>query len=156
MNRFNHHWPRIKQWTLRLAEFGFVQGLVQLLTAVAGLLIVRTLSKPEYALFAIANSMQTTGNLLADIGIGIGVRSIGGRVWNDPARFGQLLNTTLGMHRRFAIISMSVCLPITMWMLWKNGASIAGIIGLTTVVAVGVIPLLASSVFIVQHSNPFE
>jgi hypothetical protein len=106
MIAISSRWPRIKQWTLRLAEFGFVQGLVQLLTAVAGLMIVRTLSKPEYALFAIANSMQVTGNLLADIGIGIGVRSIGGRVWNDPARFGQLLNTTLGLRRQFAVVSL--------------------------------------------------
>lgn len=147
MIAISSRWPRIKQWTLRLAEYGLVQGLVQLLTAVAGLLIVRTLSKPEYALFAIANSMQTACNLLADLGIGIGIRSIGGRVWNDPARFGQLLNTALELRRRFAVISLSVCLPITMGMLWKNGASVAGIVGLTTIVAVGVIPLLASSVF---------
>jgi O-antigen/teichoic acid export membrane protein len=129
-------------WTLRLAEFGFVQGLVQLLTAAAGLMIVRTLSKPEYALFAIANSMQTTGNLLADLGIGIGVRSIGGRVWNDPARFGQLLNTTLGLRRQFAVVSLGISLPIAAWMLWRNGASAPVIIGLCAVIVLAVIPLL--------------
>lgn len=142
MIAISSRWPRIKQWILRLAEFGFVQGLVQLLTAVAGLLIVRTLAKPEYVLFAIANSMQTTGNLLADLGIGIGVRSIGGRVWNDPARFGQLLNTTLGLRRQFAVVSLSVSLPIAAWMLWRNGANIPVIIGLCAVIILAVIPLL--------------
>jgi hypothetical protein len=135
------------QWGMRLAEFGFVQGLVQLLSGVAGLLIVRTLSKPEYTLYAIVNSMQTACSVLADIGIGIGVRSIGGRVWDNRARFGQLLNTALALRHRFAVVSLSVCLPVTTWMLWRNQASALEIFGLTTVVIVGVFPLLASSVF---------
>ena len=63
---------RAKRWGATLAEFAFVQGLVQILTAVAGLLIVRTMAKHDYALYAIANSMLVTGNQLADLGIGIG------------------------------------------------------------------------------------
>jgi hypothetical protein len=133
---------RARTWGLRLAEFGMVQGLVQAFTALAGLLIVRGLSKPEYALFAIANSMQGTCNLLADVGIGIGVRSIGGRVWSDPARFGQLLNTTLGLRRKFAVCSLSICLPIAVWMLWRNGAGLPVTIGLCMVLVASVIPLL--------------
>jgi hypothetical protein len=125
-----------------LGEFGLVQGLVQAFTALAGFMIIRSLSKPEYALFAIANSMQATGNLLADIGIGIGVRSIGGRVWNDPARFGQLLNTTLSLRRRFAIFSLGISLPISAWMLWHNGASLPASLGLCLVITASVIPLL--------------
>jgi O-antigen/teichoic acid export membrane protein len=135
-------WTRARTWGLRLVEFGMVQGLVQVFTALAGLLIVRGLSKPEYALFAIANSMQSTCNLLSDLGIGIGVRSIGGRVWNDPMRFGQLLNTTLGLRRKFALGSLSICLPIAVWMLWRNGAGLPVTIGLCMVLVASVIPLL--------------
>ena len=113
---------RFVRWVLVVAEFGAVQVAVQIFTALAGLLIVRSLAKPEYALFAIANSMQTTCNLLADRGIGIGLRSIGGQVWNDRRRFGQLLTTALSLRRRFAVISLVICLPVTAWMLWRNGA----------------------------------
>jgi O-antigen/teichoic acid export membrane protein len=142
--------PRIKQWTFRLAEFGLVQGLVQLLTALAGFMIVRHLAKPEYALFAIINGMQTATNLLADLGIGIGVRSIGGRVCDDRARFGQLINTALALRRRFALVSLSICLPVTMWMLWRNRANGIEIIALSLLVAAGVFPLLSASVFSVS------
>jgi amino acid transporter len=76
------------------------------------------------------------------VGIGIGVRSIGGRVWNDPARFGQLLNTTLGLRRRFAVVSLGVSLPLAAWMLWRNGATVPAIIGLCAVIVLAVIPLL--------------
>jgi O-antigen/teichoic acid export membrane protein len=138
---------QLRRWGLASAEFGLVQIAVQVLTALAGILIIRSMPKSEYALFAIVNSMQVASNLLADLGIGIGVRSIGGRVWSDPFRFGQLINTALGMRRLFAFFSLGICLPITGWMLWRNGASISLTIGLCVVAATGIIPLLASSVF---------
>jgi hypothetical protein len=107
---------------------------------------VRSLSKQEYALFAVANSMQTTCNLLADCGVGIGVRAIGGRVWNDRARFGQLLVTALGLRKTFAAVSFAISLPIAAWMLWRNGADPWQIAGLSLAIVAGVIPLLGSSV----------
>src|SRR5438067_1971811 len=106
---------QLMRWGLASAEFGLVQIAVQVLTALAGILIIRSMPKSEYALFAIVNSMQVASNLLADLGIGIGVRSIGGRVWSDPFRFGQLINTALGMRRLFAFFSFGICLPITGW-----------------------------------------
>ena len=67
---------KIAGWAAKIAEFGIVQGLVQAVLAIAGLLIARTLPKSEYALFAIANSIQVACNALADLGVGIGVRSL--------------------------------------------------------------------------------
>jgi len=110
------------------------------------LMIVRTLSKPEYSLFAIANSMQTTVNVLADLGITIGVRSIGGRVWNDRERFGQLLNTALLLRKSFALVSIGICLPLAIWMLRKNGADWQATILLCCLIVAGILPLLKSSI----------
>jgi O-antigen/teichoic acid export membrane protein len=143
-------WKQLKRWSLASAEYGLVQIAVQVLAALAGILIIRSMSKSEYALFAIANSMQAASNLLADLGVGIGVRSIGGRVCSDSFRFGQLINTALGVRRRFALFSLGICLPTMGWMLWHNGASVPLMIGLCAVVAIGVIPLLTSSVFSVS------
>jgi len=143
-------WSRIKQWMLRLAEFGLVQGLVQVLTALTGLLIIRALAKPDYALFAITNTMQGTINMLADLGISIGVRSIGGRVCDDPQRFGQLLNAALTLRRWFATASLGVIIPIAAWMLRHNGASWQLTLGLCAAIVVSVIPQLASSVWSVS------
>jgi hypothetical protein len=137
----------LSRWGLIVAEFGIVQIGVQALLAAAGLLIVRTLSKQEYALFVLANSMQTTCNLLADWGMNIGVRSIGGRVWNDRFRFGQLLNTALRLRWYFATLSLPLCLPLTVWMFWRNGADPVQIAGLCIAMTAGVIPLLGSLVW---------
>ena len=48
---------RARTWALRLAEYGLVQAAVQGVGAVAGILVIRNLSKNQYALFAITNSM---------------------------------------------------------------------------------------------------
>jgi O-antigen/teichoic acid export membrane protein len=141
---------RVARWTARIIEFGLVQGLVQLILAAAGLLIVRTLSKQDYALFAITNSMQTACNVLADLGIGIGVMSIGGKVWHDRRRFGQLLNTACGMRRRFLVPAVCVCLPAAAWLLARNGATRTTIAELCAALALSVIPLLTASVFSVS------
>ena len=141
---------RLARWGLVIIEFGAVQAAVQLLGALAGLLIVRSLSKSEYALFAIANSMQTTCNLLADCGIGIGLRAIGGRVWNDRRRFGELLATALSLRQSLAAISFAVSLPIAGWMLWRNGADPWQIAGFVLALIAGVVPLLSSSVHAVS------
>jgi len=138
---------RLTRWGLVIIEFGAMQAAVQLLGALAGLLIVRSLSKSEYALFAIANSMQSTCNQLADCGIGIGVRSIGGRVCGDRQRFGQLLNTALGLRKLFGAVSFAVTLPLAAWMLWKNGATFWQVLGFSCIFAAGVAPLLSSTVY---------
>jgi O-antigen/teichoic acid export membrane protein len=138
---------RLVRWGLIVVQFGAVQAAVQALGALAGLLIVRSLSKPDYALFAIVNSMQTTCNLLADCGIGIGMRAIGGRVWNDRRRFGELIATALGLRKTFAAVSFLLTLPIAGWMLWRCGAGGWQLLGFCGAIVAAVMPLLGASVW---------
>jgi len=134
-------------WAAKVIKFGFLQGFVQLLLALAGLIIVRYLPKSEYALFAIANSIQVACTQLADLGVGIGVRSIGGRVYQDRWRLGQLVRTALGLRRQFALIAAAVCLPLMIWLLLRNGASPEATVGLSLAVAASVVPLLGTTVW---------
>jgi len=134
-------------WAARLVEFGFVQCWVQLFTGVAGILIIRALAKEQYALYAIVNQMQSTVSLLADLGIGIGVRSIGGRVWQDRHRLGSLMHTALGLRWWFGVVAFVGSLPIAAWMLAKNGAPWTAIAVLSGVIVASVLPQLVASVF---------
>ena len=134
-------------WAARVVRFSSLQAIVQLLLALAGLLVVRYLPKSEYALFAIANSIQVACTQLADLGIGIGVRSIGGRVWQDRSRFGQLVQTALGLRRQFALVAAAICLPLMIWLLRRNGATPAATLGLCLAIAGSVVPLLGSTIW---------
>lgn len=123
----------------RVGHFASVQVLVQVIGFAAGILLVRWLPQREYAYFTIANSMQGTINLLADIGISVGLVSIGGRVWQDRSRFGGLVNAALGVRRRLGTAAIFIVTPIMCSMLIKNGASVPYTLTLTVIVLAGLL-----------------
>src|SRR5467141_12243 len=107
----------------RIGNYTLVQATVQLVAFSSGILLVRWLPQHEYAFYTIANAMQAALMLLADIGISVGLVSIGGRVWQDRHRFGELINTGLAVRRKLAAASVIIVAPILYAMLTKNGAS---------------------------------
>jgi O-antigen/teichoic acid export membrane protein len=113
----------VMNWTKILTRFLSLEVLVQSLGFACGVLLVRVLPKLDYGLFTIANTMQQTMNLMADNGIGSGLTAIGGRVWNDRQRFGQVLHTAMRLRRVLALIAVVVITPILAWMLLSNGAT---------------------------------
>ena len=107
----------------QVGQFASIQVLVQLIGFATGILLVRQLDQHEYAFFTIANTMQGTINILADIGISIGLVSIGGRVWQDGHRFGELVSTGLKLRRKLGAVAVLTVTPLLCFMLLKSGAS---------------------------------
>jgi O-antigen/teichoic acid export membrane protein len=136
--------------TLRFARevgrFAWLQMFVQLIGFTTGILLVRRLEQHEYALFTIANTMQGAINVLADIGIGIGLISIGGRVWQNPHRFGELVSTGMKLRRKLGAVSVLVVTPVLYFMLVKNGASVFYAAGLIAAVLAGLYAQLSFGV----------
>ena len=120
-----------------VGNFAFVQAAVQVIGFLSGILLIRHLDQREYAYFTIANTMQGTLNVLADIGISIGLVSIGGRIWQDRHRFGQLVNTALGLRRKLGAVAVVIVTPILYFMLVKNGASVSYTVILIVAVLAG-------------------
>ncbi|HEY0368639.1 MAG TPA: hypothetical protein VGC85_03490, partial [Chthoniobacterales bacterium] len=129
-----------------VGNFAAIQAVVQMIGFVTGILVVRSLSQGEYAFFTIANTMQGTINVLADVGISIGVVSVGGRIWRDRDRFSQLIATALRMRRTLGGIAVLVVTPILYFMLVKNGASLAYTTLLAGIVLAGLAVQLALGV----------
>jgi O-antigen/teichoic acid export membrane protein len=131
----------------RIGNYAVVQVAVQLLAFTSGILLVRWLPQREYAYFTIANAMQATLNLLADIGISVGLISIGGRVWQDRHRFGELIKTGLVVRRRLAAAAIVVVAPVLYAMLARNGASLTYALFLIAIVLIGYALQLSIDVF---------
>jgi O-antigen/teichoic acid export membrane protein len=145
----------------QVGQFASIQMLVQLIGFAAGILLVRRLNQHEYALFTIANTMQGTINVLADIGISIGLVSIGGRVWQEGHRFGELIRTGLNLRRKLGLAAVIGVTPLLYFMLAKNGASgfyaailiLAVLAGLYVQLSLGVldvVPRLRSDIHQIQ------
>lgn len=144
-----------------VGNFALIQAVVQMIGFLSGILLVRWLSQQEYASFTIANTMQGTINLLADIGISVGLVSIGGRVWHDRHRFGQLVNTALGLRKKLGVAAIILVTPVMYFMLVKNGATslysailivivMAGLIVQFSIGVLGVVPRLRSDIGRIQ------
>jgi len=130
-----------------VGHFASVQVAVQMIGFLAGILLVRRLEQREYAYYTIANTMQGTINLLADIGISIGLISIGGRIWHDRHRFGELIRTALHLRRKLGAAAIMIVTPILAFLLVKNGASIGYTALLIGVVLIGLTAQFAVGVF---------
>jgi O-antigen/teichoic acid export membrane protein len=109
-------------WVKLLSKFVSVQLVVQALGFASGVLIVRTLSKEEYAYFLMANAFQSTMDMMSDFGITIGINSIGGQVYKDYDKFSQLINTAFFIRRYLTVISTVIISPILFFLLSNNGA----------------------------------
>src|ERR1700724_926107 len=131
----------------RIGNYALVQGAVQIVAFSSGILLVRWLPQREYAFFTIANAMQATLMLLADIGISVGLVSIGGRVWQDRHRFGELINTGLSVRRKLAAAAIVIVAPILYAMLTRNGASFFYAAFLIVIVLIGFTLQLSIDVF---------
>ena len=129
-----------------VGKFAVVQAVVQVIGFFSGILLIRHLDQREYAYFTIANTMQGTLNTLADIGISVGLVSIGGRVWQDRNRFGQLIKTASNLRRKLGAIAALVITPILFFMLVKNGAPLPYTFVLIALVLAGLAVQLALGV----------
>jgi len=145
-----------------VGSFVAVQVIVQMIGFLSGILLIRILEQREYAFFTIANTMQGTLNLLADVGISVGLVSIGGRVWQERPRFSQLISTALHLRRRLALVAAIAITPLLYFMLAKNGASLNYTALLTILVLIGlaiqldvgvlgVIPRLCADIGVIQR-----
>ena len=128
---------RARAWVRLLAGFATLQLLVQALGFFSGLLILRILPKDQYGWFTIASGLQMTLILLADTGVGIGLTSIGGRVWQDRSQLGQLLASARGLRFALAGVALLGLVPVMVWLLGKSGCPAPVIAWLVLMTIVG-------------------
>ncbi len=118
----NRHKARTLEWSKLIGITGGAQVIVQALGFLSGILIVRKLPTNEYAYYTIATAMLSTMTALADGGIGSGVISQGGKVWQDPVQLGKVMATGLALRKRFALLS-ALAAPVLIYLMRKHDAS---------------------------------
>ena len=105
----------------RLAEiflpFASLEALTQVVTAAAGLMVVRLLPVNEFAVYAIAVAAQGSLAVLSDIGVSSLLLARAGRFSGDPARLARLLNAARTLRLRLFIVVMALAAPILWWSL---------------------------------------
>lgn len=124
-NKLKRHpkYDAILNWGKLISVTGGAQIIVQAVSFLSGIMIIRLLPVQEYALYTLANTMLGTMTMLADSGISAGVMAEGGKVWQDKEKLGRVLETGLDLRRKFAIGSLIIAVPILGYLLIHQGAS---------------------------------
>ena len=114
---------RVRRWALVVAGFVLVQLVIQALGALTGLVLVRAMTKADYAVYTVAGTILPAAYLLANSGVTFAASAIGGRVWQDRLRLGQVVVTAFSASRLMAgIVTMPILLFLTL-LLHRVGAS---------------------------------
>ena len=128
---------RLKRIGKSVLSFVSIQLVVQIISILSGLLLVRHMSKHEYALYTVANSMQSVVLVLGDSGVTAALSAIGGVVWQSKNRLGQLINTALEFRRKFGLAVGVLVGPLLFWLLYTNGAGLGYALVLAAIVLAG-------------------
>lgn len=119
----NPYYGRIIEWGKLISIAGSAQVLIQAISLISGILVIRILPTHEYGLYTLANTMLGTMIVLADGGISTGVISQGSKVWQDKNQLGSVLATGLDLRKKFAVGSLIIAIPVLLYLLQHHNAS---------------------------------
>lgn len=139
----------LRRWASLSGQVAGMQVLVQGVSAVTGLLLIRAMEKDAYAWFTLAASMLATLHLLADGGISTALTSIGGRVYQNAAEFSRLLADGRRMALRLALAGVVLSAPF-FWNLYTRLGTPPTMTGTLLALAVlGMLPAMLATLLTV-------
>jgi hypothetical protein len=108
-------------WLGRAAQLVAGQSVVQTLALVTGLLLVRWMSKQQYAEYTLAASGLAILNVTTDLGLSSAVLGIGGQWRGDSTAFTGLIHSAL-RYRRGLLYGFAPVLFIALpWIFARHG-----------------------------------
>ncbi|HCN78227.1 MAG TPA: hypothetical protein DIT13_13655 [Verrucomicrobiales bacterium] len=136
----------LRRWASLSSQVAGMQMLVQGVSAVTGLLLIRAMEKDAYAWFTLAASMLATLHLLADGGTSTALTSIGGRVYQNAAEFSRLMADGRRMALRLALIGIVLSAPFFWHLYTRLGAPPVTTAALLGLAIVGMAPAIIATI----------
>lgn len=124
------------------------QAGVQFINALAGIILVRSLPKEQFAWFTILSAMSALVSCLGDSGLQSGLMVIGGRVYRDREDFSKAVVTSLRLRFWLTGAALAMVSPLSWVLLTRNGTTpgIAGLLVASTVM--GILPAARMGAFV--------
>jgi O-antigen/teichoic acid export membrane protein len=111
--RFRVQWPapaRVSAWIQALTLFLFAQGLTQALTLTTGLLLVRGLDRPVFALYALATSVLTFLSSFTDLGVTASLVHFYRRALTSGRAFAPFVSAVLRLRRNAMVLAAPIAI----------------------------------------------
>ena len=126
----------VLRWARILFAYAGIQVVVQLVGFLSGILVVRSLSRADYAVYTVALSSLVILFTLSDLGIGNALLALGGKVWNDNLRLGQLIRTAFQLRLAYFSLGLLAFTAVLFSLsLRALGASLRATIGIWAILS---------------------
>lgn len=117
--------PAAGRWRDLLARVGvFMTGnaSAQFISALAGLLLTRWMSTPEYAVYTVFTFLMGALAVLSKGGVHFGFTTLLGQYWPDPLRTSSLIQSLISVRRLIALVVGPPIMILAGLLLLRNGA----------------------------------
>jgi len=118
-----------------------MQGLVQGLGFLSGLLVIRLLTPEQYAYYTIAYAGLGMLTILCDGGISSGVMALGGKCWQDPSRLGIVFSAGMRLRYRLAGVGVILSFPFLFALFVRQGATVP----IALILCVAIVPIFIAT-----------
>lgn len=108
-----------------MLNVGFFQALSQVANALAGLLIIRSLDKVDYASYVLFYAVLSSISVVSGFGIHMGMSVIGGRVWQSRKELGILVRTLENLRMGLFKWLILPFAAYTFWLFHENNLGLA-------------------------------
>jgi O-antigen/teichoic acid export membrane protein len=119
-----------------IPHFLATQGAIQALNVACGLLILRFLSVPDFAVYVVLTGLQTVASVCSDMGLSQAMNTFAARAHGDKRVLGKLFNAANAIRRWLLALALVITAAFAFAMLRHTSESrIVGIAGFLMVFA---------------------
>jgi len=142
-----HRFRRYTDWAKLVSGVGLAQVMVQGLTMLTGLMVVRFLRPSDYAYYTLAAGVLGFLSVIMDSGMSAGSYTVGGQIWKDPKALGDLVFTLKLLRNKFMVLGAIFSIPLLGLLLLKNGAPWMTVIGLCLACCIQIVVGLPAMIY---------
>lgn len=121
--------PKSLKWVKLLSVVVSGQVAAQAIAFLCGLAVIRFISLEQYAFYTLATTMLGAMGVIADGGVSASVMVEGGKVWREKNKLGAVIACGIQLRRKLAACSLTIGMPLLIFLLVRNGASYAEAVG---------------------------
>jgi hypothetical protein len=112
-----------------------IQAAAQLLSVIAGLVVVRRLPVSEFAIYTLATAIQGVFSVLTDAGVSTVLVAQAGTVHSDRNRLAELVASARQVRRRLEAIVLTILAPVVWLWLRDKGLTLPSIFAIAALLA---------------------
>lgn len=137
----------LRRWSLKIASYASLNILGRIVQMISAFMVVRALSKTDYAWYSLANNLVGALGMFTVTGIGTGLMPVAGEVAHDRLKLGAVMASASRFRTSLLLVGSLTGIPVFVHLLLHSDCSIFKTSVLVVAALISVLISIASQVF---------